>query len=197
MKESSITPVILPMTSRQKIRRTLTLVAFLLFPVTFKFYSPYVIVDGAAQGIIVGSFIYFISLFIISLFLGRAVCGWACPAASLQEWSCTINNKPVKGGKVNWIKYGIWIPWIGIISAAVISAGGFKTIDSLYMIENGVSLSRIYPLTVNFTSSTAQRGTICNTRKKITKNAFWKFILKKACTIHLHPSMKMNCFITM
>ena len=133
----------LPLTTRQKIRRAIILITFVLFPVIFKFFSPYVIIDGASQGIIAGSFIYFSFLFVFSLFFGRAVCGWFCPAASVQEWSFLINNKKVKGGKLDWIKYFIWVPWVGIIIAVTISAGGLKTINPFYLIDNGVSVSNV------------------------------------------------------
>ncbi|MGA3093957.1 MAG: 4Fe-4S binding protein [Dehalococcoidales bacterium] len=131
------------MTNRQRIRRAIILISFLLFPITFKFFSPYIIMDGASQGIIDGSFFYFIFLFVFSLFFGRAVCGWFCPAAGVQEWSCTVNNKRVRGGKFNWIKYFIWVPWVGAIVAATVATGGFNTINPFYLIDNGVSLSSV------------------------------------------------------
>ena len=134
--------LILPMTTRQSIRRAILLITFLTFPVTFYYLSPYVIIDGASQGIIVGSFIYFTLLFFFSLFFGRTVCGWVCPAAGMQEWSSGVNAKNVKGGKLNWIKYFIWVPWIGLIIAMFISAGGVGSVEPLYLTENGVSVTR-------------------------------------------------------
>jgi hypothetical protein len=47
---------------------------------TINYFSPYVIVDGASQGIVNGSFISFALMFLSALFLGRLWCGWACPA---------------------------------------------------------------------------------------------------------------------
>jgi len=70
---------------RQNLRRTLLLVTWLLFPIVMNFLSPYVIIDGAFQGIVSGSFILFGILFISSLFLGRLWCSWVCPAAGIQE----------------------------------------------------------------------------------------------------------------
>jgi hypothetical protein len=40
----------LPM--RQRIRKTLVIVTFLSFPITMNFLSPYVIIDGATNGIV-------------------------------------------------------------------------------------------------------------------------------------------------
>jgi len=78
---------------RQKIRKALLLVSFLLFPVTINYFSPYIIMDGASQGIIAGSFITFTLLFFVSLFFGRAFCGWVCPGAGIQEWCFAVNDK--------------------------------------------------------------------------------------------------------
>jgi polyferredoxin len=129
------------MTTKQRVRRAILLVTFLTFPITFYYLSPYVIIDGAMQGIIVGSFIYFSLLFLFSLFFGRAVCSWVCPAAGIQEWSSAVNNKRVKGGKLNWIKYFIWVPWISVIIAVAISVGGFNSVNPLHLTENGISIA--------------------------------------------------------
>ena len=42
---------------RQRIRKALVLLAFLSFPITMNFFSPYVIIDGAMNGTINGSLI--------------------------------------------------------------------------------------------------------------------------------------------
>lgn len=98
----------LPM--RQRIRKALVIIAFLSFPVTMNFLSPYVIIDGAMNGIVNGSLIMFGLMFVSSLFLGRAWCGWVCPGAGMQEIMEPVNKKPVNPSKVDWIKWLIWIP---------------------------------------------------------------------------------------
>ncbi|QRN83083.1 4Fe-4S binding protein [Chloroflexota bacterium] len=55
------------------------------------FLSTYVIIDGALERIITGSFILFCALSINSLFVGRLWCSWACPAAGLQETAFKVN----------------------------------------------------------------------------------------------------------
>jgi len=140
MSGPSRAQLILPITTRQSIRRAILLISLITFPITFYYLSPYIIIDGATQGIIVGSFIYFGLLFLFSLFFGRAVCGWICPAAGMQEWSSAVNNRSVKGGKFNWIKYFIWVPWMGIIITVAVLAGGFNTVDPLYLTDNGISI---------------------------------------------------------
>lgn len=125
---------------RQIIRKALILISFLLFPITIFYFSPYLIIMGAIEGIASGSFILFLSMLVLSLFLGRLFCGWACPAGGLCECAFIVNSKNAKGGKANWIKYFIWVPWIAGIAMAVIFAGGIHTIDPLYQTRQGTLL---------------------------------------------------------
>jgi ferredoxin-type protein NapH len=126
---------------RQRIRKALLFVSLLLFPVTLYYFSPALILQGASEGIINASFIVFGLMFLSSLFVGRLWCGWACPAGALQEFGQPINNKPTPGGKFNWIKWAIWIPWIGLIVALAIGAGGYRAVDPLYQLETGVTMA--------------------------------------------------------
>ena len=80
--------------TRQRIRTGITVLAFLSFPITMNFLSPYVIVDSAAQGIVNGSLIIFGLMFLSALFLGRAWCGWVCPGAGVQEIFAPVNIRP-------------------------------------------------------------------------------------------------------
>ena len=127
---------------RQKIRKAVIIISFFLFPITINYFSPYVIIKGASRGIINGSFIVFILLFLSSLFLGRLWCAWLCPAAGLQEACFSINAKPTHGGKFDFIKWGIWIPWVSIIVIMAISAGGYQTVDFFYATDSGISVAR-------------------------------------------------------
>ena len=129
----------LPM--RQRIRKALVILAFLSFPITMNFLSPYVIIDGAMNGIINGSLVMFGLMFVASLFLGRAWCGWVCPAAGMQEMVEPINNSPVNGKKIDWIKWLIWIPWISLIVFLAVQSGGYKTINLLYHTQGGISVA--------------------------------------------------------
>lgn len=126
---------------RQKVRKFLVILSFLLFPVTIYYFSPYLIIQGASEGIINGSFIVFSAMLFASLFFGRAFCGWLCPAGGLQECLALANDKKAKGGRRNWTKYIIWIPWIAIIAAIAIAAGGFRKIDFLYQTTSGISVA--------------------------------------------------------
>ncbi len=81
---------------RQRIRKAMILISFLLFPITMWYLSPYLIIMGVSRGIISGSFIVFCLQFLTSLFLGRVFCGWICPVAGLGEACFIIQNKPVR-----------------------------------------------------------------------------------------------------
>ncbi len=44
--------------TRQRVRSAILLITFLLFPIVMNFLSPYVIINGAFQGIITDSFLF-------------------------------------------------------------------------------------------------------------------------------------------
>jgi len=125
--------------TRQRIRKALIIISLLLFPVIMNYFSPYVIIDSASQGIVNASLIVFGLQFLSALFLGRLWCGWVSPAGGLAEICFPINNKPVRG-KADWIKWLIWVSWLGIIVMMVIRAGGYQHIDLLYLTESGISV---------------------------------------------------------
>jgi ferredoxin-type protein NapH len=125
---------------RQKTRKAILLVMFAVFPIIYYYFSPYLIIMGASEGVIAGSFITFSAMLIGSLFLGRVFCGWICPAGATQELCFKVNNNDFKGGKRNWIKYFIWAPWIAVIAVMFIQAGGVSTIDPFYETYYGISI---------------------------------------------------------
>ncbi|MGC9357108.1 MAG: 4Fe-4S binding protein, partial [Anaerolineae bacterium] len=70
--------------TRQRIRKGLLFLSLLLFPITLYYFSPALIIQGASEGVINGSFIVFGLMLLGALFVGRLWCGWACPAGALQ-----------------------------------------------------------------------------------------------------------------
>jgi ferredoxin-type protein NapH len=126
--------------TRQRIRKGLIILAFLSFPITMNFLSPYVIIDGAMNGIINGSLVMFGLMFVSSLFLGRAWCGWVCPGGGMQEIVEPVNNHPVRPAKIDWIKWLIWIPWVSLIAWLAFRAGGYTQVNLLHLTENGFSV---------------------------------------------------------
>ncbi len=126
--------------TRQRVRKALVIFAFLSFPVTMNFLSPYVIIDGAMNGIINGSLIMFGLMFLSSLFLGRAWCGWVCPGGGMQEIVEPVNRRSINGRKLDWIKWAIWIPWINLIVWMAIQAGGYSRVDFFHLTNTGISV---------------------------------------------------------
>ena len=119
---------------------------FFLFPILYYYFSPYLIIMGASEGVITGSFIVFGSMFIVSLFFGRAFCGWVCPAGGEQELCARLRDKSFKGGRRDWIKFFIWAPWLSIIVLMFYNAGGIKSINFLYQTRYGISIQNIESL---------------------------------------------------
>jgi ferredoxin-type protein NapH len=129
--------------SRQRIRKALIIISFVLLPATFAYISCPIITQGASEGIVTGGLIVFILLFISSLFLGRLWCGWLCPGGGLQEIYFDINNKPVKAGRLDWIKYIIFLAVIFTpLISAIRSVGGFTAIDVFYYTDHGISIAK-------------------------------------------------------
>lgn len=129
------------MKTRQRIRRGMLIVALLLFPITLYYLSPFVIIAGAAAGVVAGSMLTFGAQFLSALFLGRAFCGWLCPAGGLGECLLLAQDKPARGGRLNWIKYALWVPWLGFVGWAIILGGGLKSVEPLFMTQYGISVA--------------------------------------------------------
>lgn len=136
------------MKTRQKIRKGIILFSFFLFPATFFYFSPVLIIQATSKGIINGSFIMFFSMFISALFLGRGFCGWVCPGAGCQEAITIARNTPVKKGY--YIKWILWIPWMGTIIFLALKTGGYDKIDFLYQTRYGISVSDLNSLMAYF-----------------------------------------------
>ncbi|MBR2176297.1 MAG: 4Fe-4S binding protein, partial [Clostridia bacterium] len=83
---------------RQNIRKLSLVISLLLFPITLYYFSPALIMNGALNGIINGSFIVFALMLILSIPFGRIFCSWLCPAGGLQECAFMINDKRPKQG---------------------------------------------------------------------------------------------------
>ena len=136
------------MKTRQKIRKGLILFSFFLFPAIFYYFSPVLIIQASSKGIINGSFILFLFLFISSLFLGRSFCSWFCPGAGCQESIFLARSKEVTRG--DYIKWLIWVPWIGSIVILAIRSGGYSKIDFFYQTTYGLSIGNIQSLITYF-----------------------------------------------
>lgn len=128
-------------TKRQAFRKLLLLISFLLFPLSLYYFSPYLIVEALARGILAGSFFLFTAQLTGAIFFGRLFCGWLCPAGGLQEMCGLVNNKLHKGKWRKLGKYVIWTPWMTVMALLIIRAGGIKKLDFFYQTQNGISVA--------------------------------------------------------
>lgn len=132
------------MNRRQKIRKGLILFSFFLFPATFYYLSPFLILHASSRGIVNGSFVLFALMFASSLFLGRAYCGWICPGAGCQEAIIPLRDKRIIRG--DFIKWVVWVPWIGSIVLLAFRAQGYHRVDFFYMTTHGFSIGNLQGL---------------------------------------------------
>lgn len=129
---------------RQNLRKLLLIISLLLFPITMWYMSPYLIIQGALEGIVSGSFIVFCCMLVGSLFFGRLFCSWICPMGGMQECLAQVNGKPAKQGWRNYIKYVIWGVWIMAVILCFILGKKRISVDFLYMTDHGISVSEIF-----------------------------------------------------
>ena len=129
---------------RQTIRKALLIFSLLLFPVTLYYFSPALIINAAFDGIVNGSFIVFLLMFILSIPFGRFFCGYICPAGGLQECAFAVNDKNPKQGWRNYIKYAIWAVWIAAVIFFYLKKGQIIAVDFIYETNNGISVSDIH-----------------------------------------------------
>lgn len=126
---------------RQKIRKLILITALLLFPVTLYYFSPALIFGAAFSGVINGSFIIFLMMFLFSIPFGRLFCAYLCPAGGLQECMFTVNDKFPKQGWKNYMKYVIWFVWILAVILCYCFSGKITAVDFFFETENGISVS--------------------------------------------------------
>lgn len=128
---------------RQRLRRMLLIASLLLFPITLYYFSPALIIDAGLKGIINGSFIVFVLMFLFSVPFGRLFCAYICPAGGLQECAFSVNEKLPKQGWRNYIKYIIWVIWLSVVIFCYFQHGKNIKMDFLFETENGISVSSV------------------------------------------------------
>ena len=116
----------------------------LLFPITIYYLSPYLIIQGALDGIINGSFIVFCAMLLSGIFFGRIFCAYLCPAGGIQECAALIKDKGPKQGGRNKIKYVIWAVWIIGVIVSFLFRKREISIDFFYMTDHGISVANVF-----------------------------------------------------
>lgn len=128
---------------RQRIRKLLLIASLLMFPVTLYYFSPALIINAGLNGIINGSFLIFVLMFLMSIPFGRLFCSYLCPAGGLQECAFAVNEKEPKQGWRNYIKFAIWAIWLIMVSVCYFHSGKIIAIDFFFETENGISVSSV------------------------------------------------------
>jgi ferredoxin-type protein NapH len=119
----------------QTVRKVILIISYVLFQVFLifhLFFSPVLIIFAASQGIVNGSAVMYFLLFLSSLFLGRAFCGWICPGSGLNELCSLATKKRVPNGRSRKVKYVISGIWLSAVALLFITAGGIHSIDVFY-----------------------------------------------------------------
>ena len=127
--------------NRQNYRKALMVIAVLSLPITMFYLSPILTLQGAAGGIVTASLIFIVAVTVVSFFAGRVFCGWICPGGAVQEILFPANDRRLKGGKGDWIKYAAAVLWIGVLLGLFFRAGGLRAVEPLFGIEGGLSLT--------------------------------------------------------
>jgi len=125
---------------RQNIRRLIIFLSLLAFPVTLNFLSPYLILQGAFEGVVSGSALMFGLLFLQAIVFGRLFCGWLCPGGGLNEIMIGVNGRRVTGRNIRRLKIVIWIIWVGSLVGGFIASSGPRRLAPLFMTESGISV---------------------------------------------------------
>jgi ferredoxin-type protein NapH len=128
-------------------RKVSLFLMLLLLPVTFNYFSPYLIIDGIVHKIAAGAFFIWAFMFITSLLFGRAFCSYICPYGGLQMAADAVIQKPLK--EVNWLrkfKLVISATWLAAIIGLLITFSGFEKIDFFYLTETFVSVDSVMKL---------------------------------------------------
>lgn len=136
---------------RQNVRKLILVLSFILFPITFYYFSPALIIQGAFEGLLTGSFIVFVLQFLSGLFLGRTFCGWLCPAGGLQEICAMAVEKRARVGRGRFVKYIIWVLWIALIALALVMSKKILKVDFFYQTLYGISMSDLRAVIIYFT----------------------------------------------
>jgi len=131
----------------KKIRKVCLFLSLLLLPVTFNYFSPYLIIDGIVNRIAAGAFFIWTSMFITSLLFGRSFCSYICPYGGLQMAADSVLQKPLREVKLlRNVKFIIGLVWVAVIIGLLISFNGFAKVDFFYLTETFVSVDSVIKL---------------------------------------------------
>ncbi len=146
---------------RQRVRKGILAFSVLMFPITFFFLSPMVIILSAANGMLNGSAMIFGLLLLFSIVGSRLFCGWFCPGGAVQDYVSDANNHHWNSKWKNLSKYIIWAVWFSFVVFLWIHNRPLKG-NFLYFVDFNVRYIIIYAIVMSviylFTLLTGRRG---------------------------------------
>jgi ferredoxin-type protein NapH len=134
-----------PILFRIRVRAACTTLSLILFPVFFYYLSPVIPMMGGSQGIVTGSLIVFLVLFLSAAFLGRGFCSYVCPGGAIQDSVCRTGCRPFNRS-ARWIKWLVWGSWLVGLAFLFRRAGGVRGIRFAFGTHGGVSVSDVSSL---------------------------------------------------
>lgn len=122
-------------------RKIQLLVMFLLLPALLNYFSPYLVIDGAAHGIAAGAFVIWSFMFVLALVAGRTFCSYLCPYGGLQMIIDKVLNKPLRNIKgLRMFKLFLGVLWVGVFVYVLVLNGGFNSFEFFYLTEKFISI---------------------------------------------------------
>jgi len=125
--------------NKLKFRRIIALISLMVFPLTLNYFSPYVSVTAAYDGVLAGSVILFITLLITAVFFRRTWCSYLCPVSAIADYSEKINNRNVNIKKLRIVRYSIFGLWFTALLIGFFVSSNI-TINPFYMTESIISV---------------------------------------------------------
>jgi len=122
-----------------KLRRIIAFVSLMIFPLTLNYFSPYVSVTAAFNGVVAGSVILFVLLLVTAIFFRRAWCSYLCPVSAIADYSEKINNRNVNIKRLRIIRYSIFGIWFTALLVGFIVSSNI-VINPFYMTESIISI---------------------------------------------------------
>lgn len=124
--------------NRQQIRAAVLVLSFLLMSFSFVYISPYVMMNGLAQGVITAALLFWIAAFLLTFFLGRVFCGYLCPMGAEQEIVDRVLRLDLRAVPyLRYLKYLLAVLWVGGAVFLAASAGTL-VYNPLYSLGNGL-----------------------------------------------------------
>lgn len=62
-----------------------------------------------------------------------------------RNWALPSTTSGPLRRRIDWIKWSIWVPWIGLIVTMTVQAGGYWVIDRFYELDGGLTVLQMDP----------------------------------------------------